>query len=98
MSDRWIVTTTPTVMDGQVLRWYATVRQAEAGTETLSVSRNGVLVHAYLHEVPPELLAIAEELRQALRAGRDVTSAATHRWRFGRQDLEPIVAEDTSTR
>lgn len=76
----WIVVLVPTVMDGEVLRWHRTEQQARRGDEAMSVSRKGVLVHAYLHEIPALLLTIAEDLRQALMRGRSVRHAATHVW------------------
>lgn len=86
----WVVIVTPTIMDGQVVRWYRTVQQAQHGEPSLSVSRNGVLLNSYLHELPPELLAIAEDLRRSMLAGRDVSHAATHQRRYGSFAVEPI--------
>ena len=77
-TDPWVVVVDHTVMDGQVVRWYRTEQEAATGREVMSASRNGVLVNGFLQTIPPNLLTIAEDLRQALRAGRDVRHAATH--------------------
>jgi hypothetical protein len=94
---KWVVTVTPTIQDGQVVRWYRTLVAAENGVETMSASRNGVMVNGFLHEVGPTLLAVAEDIRRGLSAGWDVSHAATHRRThlFG-GDLEPIVREEAT--
>lgn len=87
----------PTIMDGLVLRWYASVDAYVAGGELASASRNGVLVPIYLHEVPREVLAKAEEAYEILRDGgpRELAAAmATHRLKaFTGRELVPIECE-----
>jgi len=86
-----IVTVTPTIRDGQVVRWYGSEEAAQYGDEMLSVSRNGVRVHAYLDDVPDDVLTQARDAHRVLAAGGDVGHLATHRKeRYG--DLEPIGA------
>ncbi len=88
-----IVTTTPTIMDGHVLRWYPNETTERSERPLLGVSRNGISVHAtYLHQVE-HLLDDAREAHRRLAAGQDVTDLATHRSRmFGA--AEPIPSTD----
>lgn len=89
-----IVTVTPTVMSGQVVRWFATESAAEHGTEIVSASRDGVTVSAYLHVAAP-YLAAANEARDRLLQNEDVADLATHtRGRFGAiSPIEPGRAD-----
>lgn len=73
-----IVTTTPTIMDGQVLRWYPSLDAAERGDEIVSASRNRVEAYGIPSEVEP-VLADARRAHERLAAGEDVTDMATHR-------------------
>jgi len=76
-----IVTVTSTIMDGTVVRWYRTLPDAQIHRPILSVSRAGVRVHdVYLHEVPDEALAIAQDAWAVLRRDprHDVRYLATH--------------------
>lgn len=86
-----IVTVTPTIQDGTVVRWYLNESAAELRREVVSASRNGVLVNGYLHEIPAEVMADAQAAYEALRHDRraEVAHLATHRHRglFG-----PLVA------
>jgi hypothetical protein len=102
-----VVTATPTIMDGCVVRWYADLNAAETGHEMMSASRNGVRIRAYLHEVPPgailDATTVHEKLRDADRApfrpkARNAAEEAAralathHRRGFGRHgQLEPIA-------
>lgn len=106
MSDL-VVTATPTIMDGYVVRWYADVNAAETGHEMMSASRNGVRIRCYFHEVPIAALADATRVYEKLHAadlrpfGRDRSAdeaaralATHHRRGFGRHgQLEPIAPE-----
>ena len=75
-----IVISYPTVMDGTVLRWYRDETAAEHGIEAMSASRNGVQVHAFLHQIPDEDLANARAAHAALRdRSGSVTHLVTHR-------------------
>jgi hypothetical protein len=81
-----IVTISPTVMDGQVVRWYASEAAAEHGDSQMSASRHGVLVHCFLHLIPAEHLAEAQRLYGVLRDGGQVPDGvATHRRLGGRR-------------
>ncbi len=101
--DGRVVTVTPTIMDGLVVRWYRDLDAAQAGgaiASMASASRNGVLVHGYLHEVPERVLAEARRAHRLLSERRDaddeVRAMATHRPVFGRDDLEPIQREEAT--
>jgi len=86
-----IVIVTPTILDGQVVRWYASEEAAQYGQEILSASRRGVQVEGFLHDVPDDVLTQARDAHRVLAAGGDVGHLATHRKeRFG--DLVPIPA------
>lgn len=93
-----IVTVTPTIMDGTVVRWYATENPEGLGEPQVSVSRNGVLVSGYLHEVPEAVLAQAQELHRRWRRDRDawpdVRKLATHRRRGILGPLEPVEQQE----
>ena len=75
-----VVTVTQTVMSGSVVRWYTSKATGDRGDTWLSASRDGVLVNGYLHEIPPDVLAIATATYRALARNRDadVTGLATH--------------------
>jgi hypothetical protein len=85
-----IVTVTPTVMDGTVLRWYAA--DDDAGQHpVMSVSRNRVQVHEK-DAVTPAAAQAAAEAHAALKRDRyaNVLGYATHaRVRPGRH-LVPL--------
>lgn len=77
-----IVTVTPTIMDGPVVRWYARPSDLlDRAEPTVSVSRHGVRVGTYLHKVPDDVMATAQAAYEALRADPsvDVSHLATHR-------------------
>jgi hypothetical protein len=89
-----VVTVTPTIMDGTVVRWYRSLAAAEQRAEMLSASGNGVLVRGFLHEVPPEALAQANEAFEILRGNGPrqlVQDMATHRRKLGDRLLMPIL-------
>jgi hypothetical protein len=80
-----IITVTATIMDGTVIRWYASVQAADGGRATVSASRNCVMVHdlaEHAEAVPAEWLAAAEAAHAVLRQDRnaDVKHLATHHW------------------
>lgn len=96
MSDL-VCTVTPTIQDGTVVRWYRSLRAAEDRAEVVSASRNGVLVRGFLHEVPAEALAKANEAFEILRRNGPrelVQDMATHRTKLGDHLLVPILRED----
>ncbi len=93
-----IVTVTPTIMDGTVVRWYGSESAAEYGAEMLSVSCDGVKVNVYLHKVPDDVLALANHVYLSLKRGRraDVQHLATHRRRGMFGPLEPIATAEAT--
>ncbi len=84
-----IITTTPTIQDGQVLRWYLSPGAEDRGQAIASASRNAVLVNGRLEDVEP-VLDDARRAHQRLVRGEDVTDMATHRTRMFKP-AEPIV-------
>jgi hypothetical protein len=92
-----ICTVTPTIMDGTVVRWFFAgdpMADNPAVQPAVSASRNGVMIGIFLHQVPPAVLAQANEAFEILRDGgpRELVQAmATHRRTkvFG-GDLVPI--------
>lgn len=91
-----IVIVTPTILQGQVVRWYGSEQTAQYGQEMVSASRNGVQVPGFLHDVPDDVMSQAREAYRVLAARGDVGHLATHRKeRYG--DLYPIErAEDAA--
>lgn len=98
MSDP-VVTVTPTIMSGTVVRWHRSVLAAENNTPVLSASRDGVCVHngAYLHTIPGEWIDDATAAYEALRDHRhpDLSYLATHRRSGLSGPLEPVTKEST---
>lgn len=87
-----IVTTTPTIQDGQVLRWHLSEDSANYGDEIASASRNAILVDGNLLKIEP-IIGDLKRAYERLARGEDVTDMATHRARmFG--GVEPIVRAD----
>lgn len=78
-----VVTVTPTIVDGAVVRWYA-APQHDGGQhrELCSASRNGVRVH---HQVDgwQDVIAAAGDVHEQLQRDRhaDLSHLATHRRR-----------------
>jgi hypothetical protein len=87
-----IAIVTPTIMDGQVIRWYVGKNAAENGDEMLSASRNGIRVFVYLDDVPDEVMRQAKAAYDTLRRGGDVRHLATHRMGLFSRVLEPLGA------
>lgn len=92
-----IVTVTPTIMDGTVVRWYydeTPLAELSSHQPQVSASRHGVLVHAYLHTLPDGLLTLAQDVCRQLQRDRDadVRHLATHRRRSLFGPYEPIPA------
>jgi hypothetical protein len=90
-----VITVTPTVMDGTVVRWYTGELAAEQGRPLVSASRNGVMIHGdvYIHDLPTSWLEAAQDAHVRIRAGQDVGGLATHRHPFGSRELIPVGAE-----
>ncbi|WP_030487281.1 hypothetical protein [Micromonospora chokoriensis] len=78
-----IVTVTPTIGDGTVVRWYydADALADLHGIEPMvSASRNGVRIGTYLHCVPDEIMTTAQDAYEQLRrdSDADLKHLATH--------------------
>lgn len=73
-----IVTVTPTIMDGTVVRWYAGEDAEDRGEELASASRNRAIV---ADGAPDSLRCTAESVHAELRRNRnaDLSYLATHR-------------------
>lgn len=77
-----VVTVTPTICDGTVVRWHRDVSAAANHRMVVSVSRNGVSIHTeYLHQVADGWLVAAKAVYEQLRRDRnaDVKHLVTHR-------------------
>ncbi|MEU8362322.1 hypothetical protein AB0C27_40520 [Nonomuraea sp. NPDC048882] len=82
MTDKPVITVTPTIMDGTVVRWHRSLSAAECHAPTVTASRHGVMVpNGYVTEVPPEWLQAAMGAYETLRRNRDadMKHLATHR-------------------
>lgn len=89
-----VITVTPTVMDGTVVRWYVNTTAAETGTDVMSACREGVLINVHLHKVPVEWLLTATQVHERLRKDRsaDLAHLATHRKTRMFGPVEPVDA------
>lgn len=102
MSYDWIVIAYPTIMDGLVLRWYASEEAAHASRPHISASRNAVEVYVLgelVETARPEADAAHRRLKASYEGNyKRVQATATHRWSlpFGHGDLLPVAAEVTS--
>ncbi len=88
-----VVIAFPTIMDGLVLRWYRSEKDATEGDEFMSVSRNGCSIYCSASEVPPAAAADAANALELFRLGRedDVKAMATHRpTKFMGREIEPV--------
>jgi len=99
-----IVTVSPTIMDGTVVRWYPDTTPLDAILSVepiVSASRNGVLIGTYLHHVPQDVLALAQNVYANLRRDHNapVQHLATHRRRglFGPYEPVPTPAQPADT-
>jgi hypothetical protein len=78
-----VVTHTPTIQDGPVVRWFRSVDDAEAHRVTISASRNRVIVSAEFR-TSSELTALVRAMQVASRVqgqilnGDDIHHVATH--------------------
>lgn len=93
-----VITVTPTVQSGTVIRWHRDLLAAENNTPVLSASRDGVRVHdAYLNTIPATWVANATEVYEHLAAVRDadLSHLATHRRSGLSGPLEPVTREST---
>ncbi len=79
-SEAYVVTATPTIMSGLVVRWHATLAAAESINPIISASREQVLEHQ-VKLVTPELRSEAYWIRGLIQrdAREQVYAYATHR-------------------
>lgn len=91
-----IVTITPTIMDGTVLRWYPSLAAAEDDRAIASASRNKV--EFYTDDVPPRIRDAAQAAHRELSANRnaDVRHYATHQHEAMFGPLVPVRGTETS--
>lgn len=76
-----VITVATTVMDGQVVRWHHSVRDATNQRPVVSASRRGVQVHiTYVTNVPQAWLHAAYDAHTAMALDRtaDLSRLATH--------------------
>lgn len=92
----YVVTVTPTIGDGTVVRWHENVGDALAVCPFVSASRNAVVVHGSTlrtdgeHEELRRVLDHAFAVRSRIMRGDDVRDLATHeRHGFG-APLAPV--------
>lgn len=79
MTTNAVVTVTPTIQDGTVVRWFTSLADAEDCEPVVSASRNRVVQHR--DPVPEAWLVAAEAVWKALRSNpdADMRHLATHR-------------------
>lgn len=95
MSYEWIIVASPTIMDGLVLRWYASEENARHIEPHVSASRNRVQVHIDT-ELSQDAVPDAEHAHALLRDGYDrnyerVKAMATHDHPMFSDDIIPIA-------
>lgn len=73
-----VVTVSPTIGSGTVVRWYGSEAAADAFAELVSASRDGVIGGRGQY-LDPDLFAAAWRVHLDLKAGRYVGNLATHR-------------------
>jgi hypothetical protein len=80
-ADDPVITVTPTVRDGVVVRWHRSLGHAQTHRPVVSASRRGVAVHAeYITDVPVGWMVAATQAYEALLNDRraDLSYLATH--------------------
>lgn len=87
-----VITVTPTIQSGTVVRWHRSLTDANQHQEILSASRDGAMIHGnvFLHDLPEEWVEAAKAAATDLRMSRDVKHLATHRRRGLMGPLEPV--------
>lgn len=96
-----VVTVTPTIMSGTVVRWYPNEAAEASHGPHVSASRDAVMIHGTLTFPPDDdgwfraALAAAHDAYQTLLADpkADMSHLATHRRRLFDRELTPIVRE-----
>jgi hypothetical protein len=100
MATEPVVTVTPTIQSGTVVRWYYSTASEEInGRPVLSASREGVMIHGdvFWHDIPREWLNRAIDAHEMLNLSngkRDVSHLATHSRRGLTGPLEPVGGTD----
>ncbi|MFD5089377.1 hypothetical protein ACFWMR_02160 [Amycolatopsis thailandensis] len=77
-----VVTVTPTIMEGTVIRWYRSLSAASTGGQAVaSASRNGFSFFIMLTRADNPLIDAVRDAHDALAAGHvnEVETIATHR-------------------
>lgn len=88
-----IVTSTPTICDGTVVRWYRSEQAAIDGNAQVTASRNGVSVPGVVDVQWKPAVDAAWDIHRKLRRDRDadVSDVITHRMPFlRRRELIPV--------
>lgn len=91
-----VITVTPTIQSGTVVRWYYCTAGVEInGRPVLSASREGVTIHGdvFWHDIPREWLNRATDAQEMLKLSngkRDLNYFATHKRRGLTGPLEPV--------
>jgi hypothetical protein len=88
-----VITVTPMIVAGTVVRWYHSTDDNER--PVLSASREGVMIHGdvFWHDIPREWLNRAKDAHEMLKLSggkRDVGHFATHKRRGLTGPLEPV--------
>ena len=99
MTEDYVVTVTPTIMSGTVVRWFTGVEAAERCRPFLSASRYEVVTHVE-GVTTPELREQANAVQDALIKGdRDAAKRLeTHRRRGLTGPIEPLASGDLEAR
>lgn len=100
MSYDWIIIASPTIMDGLVLRWYASEAQALRVEPHVSASRNRVQVHVDT-ELSQDAVPEAEHAHALLREAYErnyerVKAMATHDHPMFSDEIIPRAATHRS--
>lgn len=94
----YIVTVTPTIMDGWVVRWHTSLEAAEKVKPIVSASRNMVAIHTVNSDIAyPDAFAAANKAHEGLRTlypgadlPNDIRKLATHKPAYFMGPLEEI--------
>jgi len=96
VAEQPVVITTPTLMDGTVVRWYRSMAAAAYHQASVSASCSRVSVHDDDYQtLPQEWVALAMDVHRRLARDHraDVGHVVTHRRRLGSDQLIPVGAE-----
>lgn len=98
----YVITVVPTIMDGQVVRWYTDEVAAYNHAELASASRNRVeasfsFATAKQCDSYVDLMQDAFHAMEGLRRGEDMRHWATHAWEGLRSRLVPLASAGSGT-